>query len=270
MLCLNCIILKYLEYRQEYVVWKVRLSYGVRRFIGDFCHFFIRYVAVELRTSNVHSTLISNATYSPWLTDRPFNELLQIIAPYTLLDKMRLYELWQLANQVQHLQGHVIEVGCWRGGAGCLLAHRIAQDSSETTVFLCDTFCGIVKVNDHDSFYQGKELSNTSESIVACLANRIGAKNITILSGIFPEESGTAIEDNLFKFVHIDVDVYQSARDAFEWLLPKLVDGAIVVFDDYGFASTNGICKFVDELHGRSDIVIIRNLNGQAVIVKRA
>ena len=255
---------------QKYVVWKVRLSHHVRSFIGSWCHLFFKVIGAELRGRAEHSTIISNATYSPWRVDSPFSTVLKQVASHTLLDKMRLYELWQLIHQVIHIQGNVIEVGCWRGGSGCLLAARIAAaDVHNTTIFLCDTFQGIVKAGCHDEFYQGQELADSSKMVVVDLAKRLSVKNVTILSGVFPEQTGRQIEDCLFKFAHIDVDVYQSARDAFEWLLPRLVDGAIVVFDDYGFASTPGIRRYIDELQGQPDLVIIRNINGQAVVIKR-
>lgn len=255
---------------QKFVVWKIRFADQVRCFIGASCHFFLKCLRVELRGYQEHSTLISNATYSPWRVDNQFNDVMKSIASYTLLDKMRLYELWQLANQVKHLQGHAIEIGCWRGGAGCLIAHRIAQEKNDSQVYLCDTFRGIVKACDHDTFYQGQELADSSEALVADLAKRMHLNNVTILPGIFPEESSTQVESLIFKFAHIDVDVYQSAKDAFEWLFPRLVNGGIVVFDDYGSASTPGIRKYInEELQDRADVVVVRNLNGQAVVVKR-
>ena len=254
---------------EEYKVWLVRFSYRLRGFLAALFHFFLKTLRRELRGFAEHSTLISNATYSPWQVDADFCRVLKIISSYTLLDKMRLYELWQLSNQVSHLPGDVIEVGCWRGGAGCLIAYRILQEKKETQVYLCDTFSGIVKAGSYDTFYHGGELANSDHLDVVNLSRKMELSNVTILEGIFPEETGSVLEHHLFKFVHIDVDVYESAVDAFEWLFPKLVHGGIVVFDDYGSASTPGIRRCIDELQGRSDLIIIRNLNGQAVVVKR-
>lgn len=254
---------------QGYTVWRVKLPHKIRAFIGTCCHFIFKGVIVQFRGTKEHTTIISNATYSPWRVDEVFCGIMSTIESHSLLDKMRLYELWQLAAQVKHLKGQVIEVGCWRGGAGCMLAHRIAEDTKDTLVFLCDTFRGVVKTGCHDTFYKGQEFADSSLTIVSNLAKRMGLNNISLLSGIFPEETGADIEHHLFKFAHIDVDVYQSARDAFEWLLPRLVSGAIVVFDDYGFASTPGIRRYIDELQGHSELIIVRNINGQAVIIKR-
>jgi O-methyltransferase len=222
-----------------------------------------------LRGRSDHSTLISAATYSPWRIDRDFHEVFEIVRNSTLLDEMRLYELWRLAGQVRALDGDAMEVGCWRGGAGCLIAKRIAEYSPTARTYLCDTFAGVVKAGAEDPTYRGGEHADASSQAVEALGSRLNLQALQVLVGIFPEETGTMVQTRRFKFVHMDLDVYQGSRDAFEWLLPRLVIGSIV-FDDYGFALTGGARKFVDELENNPDFVIVRNLNGHAVVVRRS
>ena len=45
--------------------------------------------------------------------------------------------------------------------------------------------------------------------------------------------------------LHCDVDVYSSSRDIVEWCLPRMLVGAILVFDDYGFYGCEGVTTFV-------------------------
>ena len=51
---------------------------------------------------------------------------------------------------------------------------------------------------------------------------------------MFPDVNSNKIDDKI-RFIHIDVDTYQSARDIVEWSYSKLVKNAYIVFDDYGF-----------------------------------
>ncbi len=44
--------------------------------------------------------------------------------------------------------------------------------------------------------------------------------------------------------------------------------GAVVVFDDYGFATCPGVTTFVNEQRDRSDGFFFHNLNGHAILVK--
>lgn len=93
-------------------------------------------------------------------------------------------------------------------------------------------------------------------------------KNVKILKGIFPDDTGKFVKANKFRFCHIDVDTYKSAKDIIDWIWSKIVVGGIVVFDDYGFICCRGITKFVDEQRKKKDRIIIHNLNGHAIMVK--
>jgi O-methyltransferase len=63
-----------------------------------------------------------------------------------------------------------MEIGVWRGGTGCLMAKRVAPDQ---TVFLCDTFAGVVGVTDKDPSYSDAEHADTSQQIVTALAAQL-------------------------------------------------------------------------------------------------
>ncbi len=64
--------------------------------------------------------------------------------------------------------------------------------------------------------------------------------------------------------------LYQSAKDiALEWIWHKMVPGGIVVYDDYGFPSCVGITRYVEEQTLCGDRILIHNLNGHAVVIKR-
>ena len=115
---------------------------------------------------------------------------------------MRLYELWHLAAELATVPGDILEVGVWRGGSGCLIASQSARSGSDATVYLCDTFSGVVKAGDPDPIYEGGEHGDTSPALVRALAESMGLDNVEILIGTFPDESGGAVEERRFKLVH--------------------------------------------------------------------
>jgi len=208
------------------------------------------------------------AFYAPWLTDRQFRNVYEVIKDYTLVDKYRCYELWQLVSQTAGLKGALIEIGVWKGGSGALIAQQAKLVGISDTVYLCDTFTGVVKAGKKDSVYKGGEHADASEKTVNELLNKLKLKNSKILTGVFPEGTSKLVKDKIFRFCHIDVDVYQSAKDIMDWIWPKLVVGGMVVFDDYGFRACAGITRLVNEERGKQDRLIIHNLNGHAVMIK--
>lgn len=209
-----------------------------------------------------------SATYAPWSTDQNFKQTYEIVKNNTLVDKYRCYELWQLVEQVAPLEGALIEVGVWKGGSGLLIAHKAALSGIKNKVYLCDTFTGVVKAGENDPSYRGGEHADTSVDEVEEVIKRLNLKNTEILIGVFPEDTGKLIKDGLFRFCHIDVDVYQSAKDIVEWLWSRLVVGGIIVFDDYGFRGYAGVTSFVNEQRTKKDRIVVHNLNGHAVLIK--
>jgi O-methyltransferase len=216
-----------------------------------------------------HSVVRPLATYAPWRSDHEFQAAYELVRSNTLVDFYRCYDLWQLVSEAGKLRGgDILEIGVWRGGTGCLMARRAKLTGVQATVFLCDTFQGVVKAGSSDRHYAGGEHSDTSEAIVTDLANRLGLDNIKILRGIFPEQTGPIVADASFRLCHIDVDVYESGREILAWVWPRLLHGGMVVFDDYGFLSTGGITRLVNEERLKTDRLMLHNLNGHAVFVK--
>lgn len=121
-----------------------------------------------------------------------------------------------------------------------------ALAGTDKKLFLADTFSGVVNAGPNDSTYKGGEHADVSLNEVRSLFRKNGIPNIKILVGEFPLETAKFIQGNL-SFVHIDVDVYDSAKDILNWCLPRMAAGAIIVFDDYGFMSTDGVTKLVNE-----------------------
>ena len=217
-----------------------------------------------------YSVILTEASYSPWIADQSFQAAYSQIKGYTLVDHYRLWELWKLIEQVKDLEGDVIEVGVWRGGSGCLIARKCQLEQLPATVYLCDTFQGVIKSSENDLSYQGGEHSDTSEAMVSGLISQMSLDNVKILQGTFPDDTGDGLRNNHFRYCHIDVDVYQSAKDIVEWIWGRMVIGGLIIFDDYGFPRCPGITRLVNERASNTDCLVVYNLNGHAIMAKRA
>ncbi len=168
----------------------------------------------------MYDSIRTYATYSPWNIDSDFRDTYLKIRDYTLVDVYRCYEIWKLVEQVSKLkEGACIEVGTWKGGTGGIIAKSAELFGIKDNVYLCDTFTGVVKAGNQDSEYVGGEHSDTSKELVEdLLDNILKVDNVKILQGIFPEETSDQIADEKFRLCHIDVDVYQSSKDAVDWV----------------------------------------------------
>ncbi len=100
----------------------------------------------QLTESVFHEQIIPFATYAPWGNDKRLFKRIRYrnIKEFTLVDKYRCYELWYFAKQLAAAPGDVIEIGVWKGGTGNLIA-KASSTNTNTRVYLCDTFEGVVK-----------------------------------------------------------------------------------------------------------------------------
>jgi O-methyltransferase len=227
---------------------------------------FVRRQAVE---SGAHAMAYPISTYAPWQADPDFRRLYRAVRRHTLVDVWRLHELWSLVGELKDIPGAIVEVGVWRGGSGALMAARARSLGIADTVYLCDTWEGVVKTGPLDTYYHGGEHSDTSRGLVEELVGKLALPGVSLLQGVFPDQTGSEVTDEALRLCHIDVDVYQSASDVFDWAWPRLSPGGVVVFDDYGFPACPGVTRFVDEHRGRDDRLVLHNLNGHGIVVKR-
>jgi len=212
-----------------------------------------------------HQRIFPAATYSPWLDDQAFLNVYRRIKNHTLVDIYRCYELWSLAKQTSRVDGHILEVGVWRGGTGAILAEAVKDLPKK--VYLADTFTGVVKAGPNDPSYTGGEHSDTSLTVVKTLMDSLTIGNTELLQGVFPEDTQDRVHGKI-ALLHSDVDVYSSTRDIVQWCLPRLSVGSVLVFDDYGFSGCEGVTAYCDEFRNQGTFCFLYNLNGHAVLIK--
>lgn len=210
------------------------------------------------------------ASYAPWTVSSDFLSTYEQIKGHTLVDIYRCWELWTLVGQLDKLAaGALLEVGVWRGGTGSLMARQLSLCGSNDEVFLCDTFQGVVKAGLEDPNYVGGEHADTSQQVAEDLVKSLHLSNVRILNGIFPDQTAHLVEPGTrFRLCHIDVDVYQSAKEVMAWIWDRMVPGGIVVYDDFGFETCKGITQFVNEQVADRDRLVLHNLNGHALVIK--
>jgi O-methyltransferase len=221
---------------------------------------------------NPYDRIIPYSQYAPWHQDTIFLSAYKMIEDRkaTLVDLYRCYELNSMAKQVSAMNPNccnILEVGVYRGGTGAILASA-CKHNKNAVVHLVDTFEGVVKVTNRDKTYHGGEHADTSLTFVQQLLKDMQLANVKLYKGIFPDDVSESFKDMTFHMVHIDVDVYQSGKEVLEYVWPRLVPGGVVVFDDYGFQSTNGITELCNELQKQLNAIFIYNLNAHGIFVK--
>jgi hypothetical protein len=168
-----------------------------------------------------------------------------------------LHQLLQAAYDRLGETGDIAECGCWRGHSTYMLA-LIAERAGASDFHVFDSFEGLSDYGEKDA----GGLAPTSRSDAQARQKLFAADEnavrsdlarfpfVSFYKGWIPERFGE-IEDRSFKFVHIDVDLYQPYVDSIEFFYPRLLEGGILAFDDCGSAGFPGARRAVEELEAK-------------------
>jgi O-methyltransferase len=224
---------------------------------------------VDFGSAELNDEIHTVSTFAPWNVDEEFKAAFQIVKKHSLIDLYRLYELWELAEQLSKRKGDVVEVGVWRGGSAGLMALQMQSVNDPGKIFCCDTFSGIVNSDSASDKYSDGNLKNTSFELVnSFLQSQVKVNNFVLLKGMFPEETGHLLNTECVKLCHIDVDVLASAQKSVDFIWPKLISGGVIVLDDLGSSMCPGIQAFFLQQRALRDRIVVYNLNGHGLIIK--
>ena len=72
----------------------------------------------------------------------------------------------------------------------------------------------------------------------------------------------------IYKFVHIDLDLFEPLYHSLDFFFPQLVSGGCIIIDDYGFTSWPGAKMATDQWAKENGCSVIRLITGNAAIMK--
>jgi len=135
--------------------------------------------------------------------------------------------------------GAIVEVGVYRGGSAWHLA-QVAREQ-ERLLYLYDTFRGMPHRDAAvDPHHIGDFANTTADEVQEAIPEAY------IIAGVFPD---SAVHMGPIGFVHLDCDQYLSVKQSILYLVPRMMLGGIIWFDDYDCLP--GAKKAVDECFTR-------------------
>jgi hypothetical protein len=124
----------------------------------------------------------------------------------------------------------------------------IANVAKNHVIIGIDSFEGLPQPSEHDTHKKGEFATANFEK----MKDFFKGMNVYLVKGFSPDVFIRL--DSKFAFVHIDVDLYQSVLDGCNFFFPRMVKGGIIIFDDYGFESTKGAKKAVNEFFADKEV----------------
>jgi O-methyltransferase len=176
----------------------------------------------------------------------------------------RKYTLDQLLKLVVGLEGDTAECGAYKGASSYLMCRRITGLNKKHHVF--DSFEGLSKPGPADGFYWEKGNLAAGETLIH--ENLKDFDFVVYHRGWIPERFGEVFARR-FCFVHIDVDLFQPTLDSLNFYYPRVVNGGIILCDDYGFITCPGARKAVDTFFEDKPEEVVSLTTGQGLVIRK-
>lgn len=146
------------------------------------------------------------------------------------------------------VSGDVVEFGCFVGESSKYLRMMLDNKLSNKKLFVYDSFEGLPKLSDYEknTGWRAGTLK-TSQDILLDNFKRNGLAPPIVTKGWFGEIPDSSVPNSI-SFAFLDGDFYQSIYDSFIKVLPRLSEGAVVVFHDYERNDLPGVKAAVDDI----------------------
>ena len=166
-------------------------------------------------------------------------------------------------KKTEHVEGDVLELGVYKGGATTLFAHFLKKINSKKKVYACDGFIGQPyddKFSTHDDAKKGSYSDTSYEYVIKKFQEFEVDDKIVVINGLFEKVVPQKLSNKTFSFVLFDFDLYQSTMQALHFVYPRVQKNGIMVFQNYEQIDKSnpkwGETKAVDEFFADKGIEI--------------
>jgi hypothetical protein len=196
--------------------------------------------------------------------DRRFMDLYwQLVADRRMILTLReAYNLYFHVKRTAELEGEVAELGVYRGGGAKLLRASMGRGR----LHLFDTFSGLPATTEGVDRHHAGDFADTSVEIVR---RYLGADDgVQFHVGMFPASAADLPAELRFRFVHLDVDLYQSTLDGLRYFHPRLVPGGVLISHDFNSITCPGVRTAFEEYFADADDCVLPLFDTQCLVVK--
>ncbi len=174
----------------------------------------------------------------PWEISAELQNLLRLVEPSTMSDELRLALLYGLAREAcsEGITGDIVECGVCNGGSAAVLAEAVLSDPARR-IWLYDSFEGIPEPGPQDG--------ELAKDFAGCFVGYFGSTQALLNRVHFPLDRAV-FRPGFFRdtfrqplpaevaLLHVDADWYESVLSALQTFYPAVVNGGLVVIDDFG------------------------------------
>lgn len=170
--------------------------------------------------------------------------------------------LWGVRNGLK-LEGDFVECACYKGTTVRVVCDAVNfQNEAKRKWYLYDLF-------DHDPSMPHHAMPEHSKKLFQDTKNRfVDFENIIVTQGKVPEVLDQIAPEKI-AFMHIDLNNADAEIGALEKLFDRMVPGAILILDDYGWLAYRAQKLAEDPWLEKRGYYVLEMPTGQGLVVKR-
>jgi predicted O-methyltransferase YrrM len=190
------------------------------------------------------------------LADPLYNDALAVARDRTIMsEENRMNIFLMLRFFIGKLPfGHIVEYGAYRGGSAIFMAHVVKNLYPGMKVYALDSFEGMPETDKNVDAHNAGDFSDADFEQLQARVEELGLDNLILVKGYFEETNDTVMEQaGKIRLAHIDCDIAPAVKFSYEGVMPFMVDGGYIVFDDATVSSCIGATEVVENLLIRRD-----------------
>lgn len=197
--------------------------------------------------------------------------------PWPVKRRARFRTLVRLLMDTSSLDGDVAECGCFMGLSSYLMCDYLRTRSPNyrgARYHIFDSFEGLSAPTLEDDVPEEFERAKQIKAMCAQGAFAASLNQVRRNLADFPDIkfhpgwiplTFQGLPEHQYRFVHVDVDLYDPTLESFEYFYPRLAAGGVLVSDDYGWP---GARKAIDEFCAERNVQVAVTAYQQAVLIK--
>ncbi len=174
--------------------------------------------------------------------------------------RWRIHILCWAARHAVHLAGDFVECGVNKGGSALAVTNYVDFGKLDKKFYLLDTYDGIVDedISDEERSY-GIDLYKYEDCYELVKVVFQEYQNIEIIRGRVPDTL-RYVDTQKVCYLHIDMNNAAPEIAAGEFFWDRLVGGALVLLDDYGFSKHYVQKRAWDRFAAQHDVEVLTRL----------
>lgn len=170
----------------------------------------------------------------------------------TLLSSDRVANLIKYSQYCASLPGYIGEFGVFRGGS----LEILAKYNPGKDILAIDSFTGVPRETDGVDVHREGDFSDGVNYHKIAGFFGLAYPQVRIFRGYSPAVFDAFDTHTHFCFVHLDVDMFSSVLHALDFFLPRMLEGGIILCDDFRQRSTPGAEKAINDFFSNIDIKV--------------